>query len=338
MENFGINISLKHRNKKDLDRYVELLKKIGVSWVRLEFDFYNKDPEFIKSFDYLIEKLSKNNIKMLGVLAGIVTGGLASVLSTFVPDFITRLFSELLKYKNPYDEIEKYKLFVKNLCTRYKDYINHWQIWNEANLTRFWIRDANADEYFELVKASAPIIKEINSKNKILSSAVCGDDVNFTWFGFKTNFLSRLIELGLNDYVDIIAFHPYVASNYIGFVDKNTLYKGLMARINVFLDKFSKYGKEIWITELGISKYTGLHIPRKDENIAEIYTRIMDYTIKEKNIKTFLWVLTDFNDENYLWYNPEKHFGLVDYNLNEKILFKKIQEYTTNITASNTII
>jgi len=330
-DKFGVNIALKHKDKKSLDKYVELIKELGAGFVRIEFDYYeykNDAGNSLYYFDYLIDKLHKNNIKILGVLAGVVPGTL--------PNLIYSGF----KFKNPLDEIDIYKDFTKNLVERYKDSINYWQIWNEENIRRFWTREAKPEEYFELVKTIVPEIKKINPDSSIVLGSICGDDVNFLFFGFKTQFLKRLIELGINDYVDVYSFHPYIASNYIGFANRDKIKERLLKRITTFLDTYKKYAKdkEIWITELGISKFTVLLENRKDEDIAQIYTDILDYTINKNNVRTFLWVLTDFKDKYYSPFNPEPHFGLVDYDFNRKITFNKVKDFIKDKYISETEI
>lgn len=320
MENLGINVSLKHYKKYELDRYTELIKNLGAEWVRIEFDFYNDDPKKDEAFDYLITKLHENGIKMLGVLAGIVPATLMALMNSSV------------KFRNPLDVLDKYLVFVKDHCERYKGKIKHWQVWNEVNLRRFWMRKANPDEYFELLKATIPVIKDIDADNKIVSGPICGDDVKFLFFGFEINYLSTLMDKGLADYVDIIAFHPYIASNYIGFASIKTMERRLHERIDTFLNKYTQSGKEIWITELGITKYTVLREKRSTEDIGDLYISVLDKTLN-KGIKTFLWVLTDFKDKYYSFFNPEPHFGLTDFDLNEKDNYFKVKDYIENFDS-----
>jgi hypothetical protein len=164
-----------------------------------------------------------------------------------------------------------------------------------------------------------------------MMGSTCGDDVDFLFFGFEINFLKRLIELGINDYIDIYPFHPYISSNYIGFASKNTLYKRMKKRMDTYYNAYKVYGKEIWITELGISKYTVLHAKRKDEDIGENYVKLMEHAMS-RGMKVFLWVLTDFNDKHYSFFNPEQYFGLVDYNLEKKKVFNIVKDFTDRLS------
>lgn len=322
VESFGINISLKHRNKEDLDKYINLTKELQCSWIRIEFDYYDFKKNYdLSGFDHLIKTATENNIKILGVLTGVVPGTLPNIITPAI------------KYGNPLDEIDKYKEFVKTLAIRYKKNINHWQIWNEENIRRFWTRKVDPKEYFKLFIETVPILKEINYDNKVIPGSISGDDINFLFFGFEVNFLEQLIDFGINDFVEIYAFNPYHITNYIGLVSPKELKERFIHRINNFYDKYSKYNKEIWITELGIPNYTIFHVKRKDFDVANNYVEILDYTIK-KGIKTFIWVLTDFNDNFYSYFNPEPHFGLVDYNLKEKLTYTKIKDYMIAINKN----
>lgn len=317
---FGMNIALKHRSPEQLDKYVELIKELNAGWVRIEFDYYQNPQEYYPMADYLTKKLHENDIKIVGVLAGVVPGTLLNLINSGI------------KFNNPLDELDKFKSYVKDLCERYKGEIHHWQIWNEENIRRFWTKKAKPEEYFKLFTEVYPIIKDINPDNKVMMGSTCGDDVDFLFFGFEINFLKRLIEMGINDYIDIYNFHPYITSNYVGFASKDTLYRRMKKRIDTYYNAYNHYGKEIWITEMGISKYTVLHAKRRDEDIGENYVKLMDHSIS-KGIKIFLWVLTDFNDKYYSFFNPEQYFGLVDYELNKKPIFHIVKNYTDKLLS-----
>ena len=57
----------------------------------------------------------------MGLLTGLVIG---TMINYVYPS---------LKYKNPLDDIENYLIYIEKNVTQFKNYIQYWKIWNEAN-------------------------------------------------------------------------------------------------------------------------------------------------------------------------------------------------------------
>lgn len=91
--------------------------------------------------------------------------------------------------------------FIKDLTFRYRDRIQYFEIWNEPNLRSFW-RPANPDpaKYVELVKLTAPVIRENNPGAKIIGGVVSR---------LPFDFIRSLFDNGLGKEIDIFSFHPY---------------------------------------------------------------------------------------------------------------------------------
>ena len=136
--------------------------------------------------------------------------------------------------------IDGWLVFLDKLVDRYGDYIIDWEIWNEPNVIsgKYWPQNALPDEYAELVIESAKLIKEKQPESTVLLGGLATGkkaDAFGLWEG--------LFLLGVLDYVDGVAFHPYEYPAHKLFSFDNKL-KNLIA-------KYSNDKEELWITEFG---------------------------------------------------------------------------------------
>ena len=127
--NLGINLTLIHQKKEQIDLYISRLRELKIEWIRLTLD-YNNQPN-INSIHYLTKQCQKHHIKVVGLLSNIV------------PGTIINLLYPRLKNKPIVDQIDKYKRFVTTYVFLLKHYVKHWQILNEVNTRRFWIKTPN---------------------------------------------------------------------------------------------------------------------------------------------------------------------------------------------------
>lgn len=85
---------------------------------------------------------------------------------------------------------------MENLARDFADEIDHWEIWNEANLRdRYW--SGTPEELVELVEHTTAALKRGNPDAKILG---CG-------FVHDRKYADHVLELGLGQYLDIFSVH-----------------------------------------------------------------------------------------------------------------------------------
>jgi hypothetical protein len=300
----GINLVPKHKDKNSIDSYIRHIKELRMDWVRLEFNFYS--PEEDEVMDYLIERLYNENISILGLLTGLVPGNL---MNCIIPS---------LKFQNPLDVLEKYSYFCSQIVQRYSQKISHWEIWNEPNTLRFWIKKPDSKEYTELVKNIAPVIKKIQPEAKIILGGIMGDDRNRSVPFQEIKFLDACLELGIDDYIDVYSFHPYVMDCYFSFKSKKSYIPLITEAIFNFTHTYSRIKKPFWVTEIAICPKW---VKVTEEDIGEIYSKLYEFCLSRK-MNCFFWVLTDFKGPEYSSANPETSFGFLDWELNPKPLYK----------------
>lgn len=196
----------------------DMLEMAGVRWVRLGFRWDEIEPtkgiyQFGKS-DAIVNLSIKHDIKILGVIAK-------------TPEWASNANNTI----SPPQNYEDWERFVRKVVTHYKGQINHWEIWNEPDIQKFW--KGTPEEYINLQKISYEIIKEVDPSIKVLSAGLDGNGEKY---------LDKLLDLNLASYCDIIAFHPYGNSP-----EKS------VERVKNFLSIMEKHNvkKPLWFTEIG---------------------------------------------------------------------------------------
>ncbi len=208
---------------------------------------------------------------------------------------------------------EDWLVFVEKLVDRYGDYITAWELWNEPNLAsgKYWPPERLPDDYAEMVKRTAEVIKEKQPHSTVLLG------------GLATNQPSRpfelweeLFELGVLDYVDGVAYHPY---NYPG----HELFS-FDARLRALISKYTPDNKELWITEFGSSSEESLRSPTASpEKQAEVIPATALAFWVDKGTKFFIFEFGDRKKSPPG--NIYQHHGVVDSNLNKKPVFNALQ-------------
>ncbi|MEM7180058.1 MAG: cellulase family glycosylhydrolase [Spirochaetota bacterium] len=305
-DSLGINLVLKHQQTEQIKKYIEKLKKLGVAWVRLEFNFFEEVDDGI--LDFTIAELEKEQIQILGLLTGLVPG---NIVNSIMPS---------LNFQNPLDSgIGGYLQFCRKYVEKYKSRITHWEVWNEQNTIRFWIRKPDAKEYMQLLQETVPIIRGVDPNNRVVMGAIMGDDIHkFAPFQ-EMYFVRQCLDLGIDEWVDIYNFHPYVPSCYVSLQAKDYYIPAIQETMQNFRAEYKDITKEIWITEFGICPKW---VKVTETEIGEIYQELLLHC-ESLGMKFFLWVLTDFpRSQDYSWANPELYFGLLDVDLQEKELYQ----------------
>lgn len=95
--------------------------------------------------------------------------------------------------------------FVRALAEHFAGRVQHWEIWNEVNISAFWKPDKSSPAgYMDLVKLTAPEIRSRIPGVTVIGCALSGGPSKWT-----NEFLQGCLELGLADHVDRVSYHPY---------------------------------------------------------------------------------------------------------------------------------
>jgi polysaccharide biosynthesis protein PslG len=102
-------------------------------------------------------------------------------------------------------KLDAWATFVENTTRHYRDLVQHWEIWNEPNITVFWLPQPSAKEFLDVVKVGYEAAKRGNPNCTVLMPGLAGPGQG----GWGMDFLDELLELGAAKYCDAISIHPY---------------------------------------------------------------------------------------------------------------------------------
>jgi len=221
-------------NRWHLEHDLRVISKMGVRWLRTEFDWRKLEPVRgqmrFEWFDALVELCASMGIRLVPVV-------------TYTPKWMAPRF-------NVPPEPEPFAELIGALVRRYGHYIKHWEIWNEANSYFFWIGDAA--QYAALLESAAAAAKRADGESQILMCGLADPALP------GTDFLFDVLNRTDGRSVDILNLHAYPGTWNIRTVEEwPSLLLGLRERLReVGVDK------PLWVTETGLSSPEGG--PRED--------------------------------------------------------------------------
>lgn len=273
-----------------LNDQLDLVKESGAKWYRISFGA-KAFRENTARFDELLEGAEKRGLKLLPVL---MPSGLGS--------------------DKPIDQIQNESLaFGKEMATRYKGRITHWELGNELDnfsmikkgettpSGKVWkwdgAPDGSSPDDYETVRYERcrEFFKSIQQgiKEADPSALTMVDTSGWLHYGF----IERLKQDGAANF-DILAWHWYSEMGDITAVSDK--------KIDVLKLLKERYQKPIWFTE--INRRDGSKGDKEAEQAEYISTAIAKLAKTEGIDAVFLYELLD---EPYFGESGESHYGLV---------------------------
>lgn len=215
----GVNVAVEWLSLfEHLEELAELLKKIGVRWVRdrVTWGEIQKEPGNYswEIYDRIVDEFRNHNINIVQVFQD-------SPLWTH-PGQITLL--------SPEDLRDVYS-FCKTAAEFFKGRVNAWEVWNEAD-SIYW--PDLSDRFAGLQKAAYLGFKAGESDVNVLISSFCKG---------ASTFAKNLFKCNVSAYFDSFNYHTYnPIENYSERIES---YAGLLNENNC-------NDKPVWLTEAGI--------------------------------------------------------------------------------------
>ena len=288
-------------NEENLDQAVELLKGMGCAFVRT--DFYWNDIEPVQGkfcfdkYDHLVDLLSENNIRILGIL-------------DYSADWAASSWNS-----PPYND-DDFVNYCRKVVSRYKNKIKYWEIWNEPDSKFYWQPQDNMKRYSQLLRKVYLCIKEVDPSAQVLMGGL-------TQNGYYA--LQDLYRQGGGEYFDIVNMHPFV--NPLTSNPKKEM-ESFYRKIKKLMSKFGDGDKKIWFTEIGcpgVRKVTPEtnwwegKSPRESQQarfVKVIYTDCIDLPDVDK----IFWAF--FRDNLDHFKSGVDYFGLIRWDFSRKSSYK----------------
>lgn len=282
---FGVNSHLATRYWDPASMHIpaDIVARLGVGWVREDFHWFRIQPAPDAPYDWTftdeaVRALSRRGVNILGVIG-------------HPPGWATPFPNDIPHGHSFYaPDPQRFATFAAAVAQRYRNYIFHWEIWNEPDNPLFWKPAPDPGAYATLLRLTSAAIRSVNPQAKILIGGV---------YSFEPSFLRQVAESGAWESFDILAIHPYVSPSA---PEAGNLVAGVEAARAVA----EQYGtRPIWVTEIGWSSGPGDRDPvglMNEQDQANVLVRATLLLWRAGVEKVFWYTLKD---------DPGNPYGLV---------------------------
>ncbi len=221
---------------------------------------------------------------------------------------------------------EAFLNYVTFVVTNCKGKVEAYEIWNEPNHADFNYQISKSKysydpaDYFELLKASYKVIKNIDPQAKVVGGAfLFGGTRNSGW-------IEELFASGAGAYMDAFSVHMY------SYKDANPVeeeFKKDYARIEAAMDRYNFNG-EVWLTETGY--FTGsaqYSVSETDQAALLLRSKVAwDKCLmeNERNGEFFAYTLRDSGEDEA---KAGNNFGIVDFGYKKKTAFNAVKLFNS---------
>ncbi len=141
---------------------------------------------------------------------------------------------------SPPTDVADWRTYVRTVAQRYAGRVEAYEVWNEPNLTQFWV--GSPEQMAELTRAASEEIRAVDDAAKVVSSGLSGRTAGGPqWFSAYA--------VGLADSVDVVGLHVYP---YPGDGPESML--AMVTDYRARADDVGLADLPIWNTEIGYGR------------------------------------------------------------------------------------
>ncbi|RMF88747.1 MAG: hypothetical protein D6741_18655, partial [Planctomycetota bacterium] len=189
---FSVGFETLDRRMFDPERTYSWLGRLGVKWARVQTGWARTETTRGK-YDFAWLDAVVDHLHAAGVRPWFNLGYGNRLYTPEAPDASAVGWAPIHRE----EAMTAWKAFVKTAARRYRGRVDHWEIWNEPNITKFWQpQKPNPHDYVRLVRETAAVIRSENPQATIIGGALAG---------MPTDYFKAMLEAGLGDVVDKIS-------------------------------------------------------------------------------------------------------------------------------------
>ena len=268
----------------ELEKDMERIKSNGFDGVKLVYTF--------RANNYLAERIalraSQQGLYPIGLLEG------------FRAKPKERAFTS--------EEMAEWQNFVRDEVSANKNIIYYWEIWNEPSLDLF--KYGSPEEFVQLLKATYPIIKEVNPNAKVIVTLSAEGRDN-------TGFEDQVLSLGGGDYFDVFSFHPYGANPYL---QEDQIMEAIAREQSLVAEYNNQW--PLVISEIGqpVSEVS-------EEEQARLAKFLYAEAAKNKIPVTWYYWSDERLPKNFIWAGGNANWGLIRFDGTDRPILEAIRPY-----------
>ncbi len=197
------------------------------------------------------------------------------------------------------EEMDNFARYAETLVSRYKGKITYWEVWNEPNITPFWVPTPDPALYADMLKRVYTVAKKADPDAQVVAMCTAGPDYKFIENAYRNGAVGNL---------DALSFHHYDSSHNESILEEE------IRTIKRIMERYGDTGKPFFITELGYSTGPSEIVkPSTYEEQAEWIVKAHLLAIAEDVQRFYYFKMVDDYFEN----KPDGLWGLFEHN-NEK--------------------
>ena len=293
----------------ELDQQLELYADMGISWVRIDFDWGRiervRGQHDWSAPDRVVDAVRAHGMKVLPCIS-------------FAPYWASGSTDSRVPPKLNAD----YANFAALAAGRYASKgIDSWQIWNEANLRDFWKPYPNPTKYAGMLKAASVAIKKANPSAKVIATGLA--PVRTTREkGHITalDFLNELYAEGAGSSFDAVGVHPYTYPDLPTDTSRWNAFQGVYSLRDLMV-RMGDGGKPIWITEFGAPTGTASNAVSEARQVSILSSGIALARAWSWSGPMMIYGGVDLGTDVS---NSEENFGFVKQSLEPKLAYDAI--------------
>ncbi len=297
-----------HYSREKVKTGARLMKEAGIGIVRMDFIWDDVQPtkttwDFEK-YDFLTDTLDRNGIKVLGLL-----------------DYNAGWAGEWNSAPDP----AAFVVYVRAVVKRYKGKVKYWELWNEPNMSIYWVPQDGMKAYTSLLKKVYKAIKAEDPTAEVVLGGLSGDAAGSLWQVYRN---------GGKDSFDVVNFHPFQNPHN---ADAMTRMKDEYRAVYNAMKKNGDGEKPIWFTELGCpgmpaGKTTADWWKGKNPNEAEQAAwlkKVYGEPLKWKGVEKIFWAFFRDTPDHFL--TGTDYFGLVREDFSKKPAFEAYRQKAASL-------
>ena len=245
--NFGIAAGggLSSIGTTDLNVRFKDMRNLGIRWVRFDVDWSEIQPDSSNAYnwagyDRVVAALQANGLSGLGIITYTPAWARSSECTT----------SNKCSPSNP----AVFAKFAGIVAARYAPKgIHTWEIWNEPNITDFWLPSANTAAYTQMLKLSYRNIKLTDAHSTVLTGGTASTGTGKGSLS-PADFVAGIYANGGYGYFDAVANHPYsrpFLPSFDWYWNAWQQMANTKPNIRSIMVANGDAAKKIWITEYG---------------------------------------------------------------------------------------
>jgi hypothetical protein len=300
LNNYGFSANeLVWMNAERRDKQLEAMKAVGISWVRIDMQWYVVQPSNAYTFDWsvydrTVEAISSHGLRTLPILDYAPAW---AALSGCRPS---------PSHKCAPADPKAFANYAAAAVNRYTPLgVTSWEIWNEPNSPRFWYPRVDAADYAALLKETYPAIKKVNPDATVITGGL--RSANIPGDVAPHDYVAEFYDAGAGPYFDALGAHPYTYPDLP--TDTSTATNGWsqMLEMRKIAVAHGDESKKIWMTEVGAT--TGGPHPVSESRQQQIVHEAIRIRSSYPWAGPLFWY--DYQDLGSRSWVSEHFFGLV---------------------------